>query len=109
MSDGTPDTRGVAARVIAALRDQATSAVDATIPINPQDLLVLLDALDGRGTAYAPNAIGPMAPAPPAEVLEDEGNLRFGESISDRYHGHTPLHTPLRTPPGGVDDTEAGA
>lgn len=83
MSDGTPDARGNPARVIAALRAQAESAVDASIPINPQDLLVLLDALDA-------------APGP----------LPFGseQTIGDRYHGRK-----LRSLGRHVDDPEAAA
>lgn len=81
MSDGTPDARGNPARVIAALRAQAESAVDASIPINPQDLLVLLDAL-----------------------AELEAPFASGHSVSDRYHGRK-AHTLGRH----VDDPDAAA
>lgn len=92
MSDGTPDARGHAARVIAALRAQAEGAVDASIPINPQDLLVLLDALDGAGTVHAPYGSPETSPVAPAD------------SVSDRYHGRTP-----RTLGKHVDDPDAAA
>jgi hypothetical protein len=65
MTDPDPQdrTRGV----VEALRRQASGAVDASIPVNPKDLLVLIAAYD----AAARTALGAPAQNP----------------ITARYHG----------------------
>lgn len=91
MSDGTPDARGNPASVIAALRAQAEGAVDASIPINPQDLLVLLDTLDAQQAPFGAD---------------------IENSVSDRYHSRR-AHSLGRhvddEPSRHVDDPDAAA
>jgi hypothetical protein len=52
-----PDHADRARAVVEALRRQASGAVDASIPVNPKDLLVLIAAYDAARTGRPANPI----------------------------------------------------